>query len=199
MMSSFRDLLIHTCIIWRRYAKQKQFYRTGTAAFTIGETVTGKTSKTTGVIDNFTLSSGTWESGNAAGYLILTAVSGTFQDGEDLISTSGSAIANGTNIDYLNPYKEKEWYWEIERNNVPCRFTEAFSSNQGYKLSPQGETILEQPSVFFDADITLGEGAQKLVTTDTGFAGIYKIDRILVKYNRDTLHHYEVSVIKEIG
>lgn len=64
-------------------------YDTGTLAFTPGAVVTGGTSGATGTIYavNGTV---------AAGNLILTGVTGTFQNNEALTGGGGSALANGT-------------------------------------------------------------------------------------------------------
>ena len=61
-------------------------YDTETVAFTVGLTVTGTTSWATGVIDEL-----------FSDYLVLSDVSGTFEDDELLTdSTTGSATINGT-------------------------------------------------------------------------------------------------------
>lgn len=70
----------------------------GTAAITEGQTVTGATSSATGkaLIDGV-VTSGSYGGSNAAGYLVLTAVSGTFQDDENLqVSAATKCVANGT-------------------------------------------------------------------------------------------------------
>ncbi|KPJ58503.1 MAG: hypothetical protein AMJ42_03165, partial [Deltaproteobacteria bacterium DG_8] len=71
----------------------------GTAEFNVGATLTGQTSGATGVIDKVTVNSGSWVGGDAAGYLTLSSVSGTFQDNETIVddgTSPGSALADGT-------------------------------------------------------------------------------------------------------
>ena len=70
----------------------------GTAAIASGETVTGGTSAASGVaLQTAVVSSGSYGGSDAAGYLVLTAVSGTFQDNEALkVGLSTKSTANGT-------------------------------------------------------------------------------------------------------
>ncbi len=71
-------------------------FDTGTAAFTEGGTLTGGTSAATATIKRVILVSGSWSGGDAAGYLILSGVSGTFQNNETITDGSGgSAMADG--------------------------------------------------------------------------------------------------------
>ena len=69
-------------------------YNNGTAAFTVGRTVTGQTSKAKGVI---TAKTGTVSSGT----LTVWGIAGTFQNGEiikDNRATPGSAQVNGSPV-----------------------------------------------------------------------------------------------------
>lgn len=67
----------------------------GTAEFIEGETVTGGTSSAVATIERVVRVSGAW-SGAAAGYLVLSGITGTFQDNETITSASGSATSDGT-------------------------------------------------------------------------------------------------------
>jgi len=73
----------------------------GTAAITEGQTVTGATSGATGkALIDAVVSSGSYGGGNAAGYLILDLVTGTFQDNENLqVSAVTKSVANGVAIE----------------------------------------------------------------------------------------------------
>jgi len=70
----------------------------GTAAIAVGSTVTGATSAATGiVVVAGVVETGSYGGSNAAGYLILSQVTGTFADNENLqVSASTKAVANGT-------------------------------------------------------------------------------------------------------
>ena len=76
-------------------------YDQGTAAITEGQTVTGASSGATGkaLIDQV-VSSGSYGGGNAAGYLVLGQVSGTFTNNENLqVSSVTKCVADGTATD----------------------------------------------------------------------------------------------------
>lgn len=66
-------------------------YVSGSTEFTVGETITGATSGATGVVTHYTLDSGSWAGGDAAGTLYMKDTSGTFQNPEDLDGSSGGA------------------------------------------------------------------------------------------------------------
>lgn len=70
----------------------------GTAAVTEGQTVTGATSSATGkALIDAVVTSGSYAGSDAAGYLVLTTVSGTFQDNENLqVSGVTKSVADGT-------------------------------------------------------------------------------------------------------
>jgi hypothetical protein len=71
---------------------QKLKYDALTADFTESLTVTGGTSGATGVIEEI------WDNGDNSGTLILSSVSGTFEDNEALTdSSTGAATVNGAN------------------------------------------------------------------------------------------------------
>lgn len=67
----------------------------GTAEFVVGETLTGGTSAATGVIRGVVVQSGTFGAGTADGYIVLSGVTGAFQNNETVTSASGSATADG--------------------------------------------------------------------------------------------------------
>jgi hypothetical protein len=66
----------------------------GTAAFTEDTVVTGGTSGATATIKRVVVQSGAWD-GSAAGFLVLSGVTGTFSAAETITSTPGSAKASG--------------------------------------------------------------------------------------------------------
>lgn len=82
-------------------------FSTGTAAITAGQTVTGATSGATGIaLYAATVETGSYGGGNAAGYLILTQVAGTFATFENLQVSAvtksvaaGLAVASGADND----------------------------------------------------------------------------------------------------
>jgi hypothetical protein len=68
----------------------------GSAEFFEGETATGGTSGATGTIRRVVLLAGAWGDSDAAGFLVLSGVAGTFQNNEAITSALGSATVDGT-------------------------------------------------------------------------------------------------------
>lgn len=82
------------------------FFDTGLAAgpILVGNTVTGATSSATGVVHKMVLHGGSWSGNDAYGYLVLTSVTGTFQDTESLeVSAVAVATADGANVAFTFP------------------------------------------------------------------------------------------------
>jgi len=74
-------------------------FDTGTSEFNVAATLTGQISGATALIDEVTVNSGSWVGGDAAGFLSLSIVSGSFEDDEIIVDDGtipGSAIADGT-------------------------------------------------------------------------------------------------------
>lgn len=86
----------------------------GTATIAEGATVTGATSGATGkALIDMVVSTGSFGGSNAAGYLVLTVVSGTFQDNENLqVAAATKCVANGvaTVRGALNDTDDTTWY-----------------------------------------------------------------------------------------
>ena len=69
-----------------------------------GVTVTGGTSAATGVVHKMVLHAGSWAANSAAGYLVLTSVTGTFQDNESLlVAAVPMATAAGASVTFAFP------------------------------------------------------------------------------------------------
>lgn len=72
-------------------------YDSGSTEFTVGDTLTGNTGGATGVVQYWTVTSGTWAGTNAAGVVYLSTISTTDFQAEDLNSGLGPAnIASAT-------------------------------------------------------------------------------------------------------
>lgn len=82
---------------WTQVVFRSQLaFTTGTAEIFVGNTVTGLTSGATGVVARVVLQSGTWTGGTAAGRLVFSSTSGTFQASENLqVSAANKAVASG--------------------------------------------------------------------------------------------------------
>jgi len=189
--------LIHTATIQVRKKKQKLYFDNGSVAFTVGDTMDGETSKATGDIESVTLETGSWASGTAAGYVILTNVSGTFQDNEVLGDEhSGAALANGTNADYENTYGESEYTWGTSQDGVTCRFYYQ-SATGGLKVHSAGEVQEAPLAVMLPGTVTINDTDYRITTTQKGFTGAYAISRVLARVGRFGIDHYEI-VLQEV-
>lgn len=85
----------------------------GTTEFVEGETLTGGTSGATATIARVARRQGAWD-GTAIGILVLTGVTGTFQNNEALTSASGAATANGA--DFANALEPGGRYHFVNHN-----------------------------------------------------------------------------------
>lgn len=83
---------------------QTLYFDAGTKEILPGETLTGFTSTASGTVHRVVLLSGGWGTSDAAGYVALTGVTGTFQDNEKLqVAAVNDADANGTNTQFALP------------------------------------------------------------------------------------------------
>lgn len=93
------------------FATQLQF-KNGTAEISVGSTITGGTSNATATVDEVIVVTGAFNATTpASGVLVLTNVTGTFQDGESLlVSSTSSAVAVGSQYSLaLPPTLDLNW------------------------------------------------------------------------------------------
>jgi hypothetical protein len=180
-----------TCTITKRAPKKKLSYDGGTVAFTIGRTVKGGTSLATGVIDQ---KSGT----TATGYLVLTSVTGTFQNDEVLAEVApgtGAAVVNGVISDYKNAYQQYEYTWSTDQSAVVCSFYSPV--DPGTPLTTAGEVAAFSPKVMFLSTVTIAKDAYRVVSTVTGFTGTFDVIRVIPRKGPVSVGHYECD-LKEV-
>lgn len=175
---------------------QKLFYDAGSHEFTVGATLTGVTSEATGTIKSVTLSSGSWAGGTAGGYVVLSNVTGTFQNNETITDdedTPGTALANGTQADYKDAYGKKTQ--TASTTATSCRFVNLQSAQGDLEDGWNGHI----PSVILPAGTTLFVN-QLITSTVTGFSGTYEIQWPPVYYRNGVaaVHHITCG-IKEVG
>jgi len=89
------------------------YFNAGTLGFKEEETLTGGISAATAIIKRVIVQSGDWSTNDAAGYLVLYSVTGTFQ-AETITSTSGSATSTGANT--ANTF-QPGGHFEFRNNN----------------------------------------------------------------------------------
>jgi hypothetical protein len=172
--------LIHAVTVQTRMPKQKLLYDGGTALFTEGKTICGSISTATGVIDEV---SGT----AASGYLVLSTVSGTFQDDEPLTETTGTgaAVANGTQSDYKGVYNKPDYYYQSAASTVNIRLGSISGlpgSSAGAHFTERGEIISNLVSALIPSSTVIAEFTNRVVTTVTGYAGTYDVKSVAPVY-----------------
>lgn len=201
MTSGLTSRLIHTCNIKRRVQDQRLLFSQGSQAFTVSKIIEGAESGATGTIKSITLSSGSWSLGTAAGYLILSGCSGTFQAGETVTETTGtspgSAKAGGAatlETDELGTAQ----ITEVSQVGISCRFSFA-ASNITQGITDKGESgrfISKIPMVFFEAGTDVQEG-DLITTTNEGWSGktyeVTNVDKI-PEFNSSTIDHIEAQL-----
>jgi hypothetical protein len=198
MTSGLTSRLIHTCNIKRRVQDQKLNFTQGSQEFTVSQVLEGSISKARGTVKAVTLTSGAW-TGTAAGYLILSGASGTFQAGESIVETTGtspgSARASGPatlETDELGT----AIITEIIQSGVSCRFT---YTNLQQGIQSQGESgrfISKIPMVFFLPGIDVQE-EDLIETTAKGWAGkTYEVSMVDQKteFNSSDIDHIEAQL-----
>lgn len=83
-------------------------FDTGSTEIEVGDTIDGATSGATGYVVRVELDSGTWAGGDAAGTLCYAALSGTFEDAEN-IEVSAVASAVSTDTPTLGVYEDDRY------------------------------------------------------------------------------------------
>lgn len=106
-------------------------FNVGTAAFDEGLSITGGTSGATATVKRVVVTSGSWGSGNAIGYMVLGGVTGDFSIGETITSTGWDANAAAE----ANQWESVCWSPELE---IFCAV--ASSGTNRVMTSTDGET-----------------------------------------------------------
>lgn len=91
-------------------------FESGTATIAAGATVTGATSGATGkALAAAVVTSGSYGGSNAAGYIGLGVVSGTFVDGENLqVGGVTKSVADGTAVEHASPDDDTATAWQLQ-------------------------------------------------------------------------------------
>jgi len=123
-----------TLVIRVKEAAGVSFNSGGTTPIADGDTLTGQTSGATGTVSgNPLVGSGSWASGNAAGWILLTNLTGTFQAGEALlVSGQDRATAQG--------FRPKDNYIRMYYGDVSAHGTANSNPLDNNRLSnPRGQ------------------------------------------------------------
>lgn len=181
-------LLIHSAVVYGGEIPDKKINFTGgSATFTVGATITGSLSHATAKVKTITRTLGSWGSGNASGYLILSNVTGTFQT-SDVLTDSGTppgyAIMSGPQDDYLDDYKVP-LSTTSTTSTIRCRFTPSSS----LKDTISGERYISIPRITVLPSTVLTVGSLIAV-----FGGTYRITAVIPVYDASGLHHYRCDL-----
>ena len=192
-MSSLSLGMIHSCNVLSCTQDQKLEFSEGSMTFTAGEILTGQSSEATGNVKTVALETGSWAGGDAAGYLILSTVSGTFQAGEIISDNEGgNATASGPAIPHTNGVGTPQY----TTTSAPysCRFSRA--SRSGNIISQgSGDHVVTEPILFLPAAAVVQEGDQ-LTGNAAGYNRTYRITTIQPFYKlfSSTISHYEIEL-----
>lgn len=176
----------HLCTIQRRYSCKKLTY-TGASGTTpaVGATVTGGTSKATGVITRL-----------FTGYLVVKDVVGTFSSTEGVTATGWSATLTAV-ADYTNQQGAPEYYWYDNQTSVRCRFYRGGKGGNAV-MTQSGTMVLKPLAVALPNTVTIAEHTYRITTTDTAYAGTYEIT-VFPKGGMVVTDHIECVLTKVIS
>lgn len=195
-MNSLDFGMIHSCTVLSTTQDQRLNFTAGNKVFTVGKILTGATSEARGTVKTLVLSSGSWSSGNAAGYLILSACTGVFsvETITDNGTIPGSAAGHGPTIPETNDVGTPA-VTTTSTAYDKCRF-ENIKNPAGYLYnSDSGEYIAREPIVFLPADAVVRQGDQ-ISSTETGFNTTYEVTFVnpLYEFFDNTIDHIEASL-----
>ena len=169
------EAMQHSCTIAQATIDKRLNFDTGSAVFTVAKTLTGATSHATGTVKTVTKSTGEWAAGTAAGYLILSNVTGTFADNEPIADNGtvpGAALANGTAADNGDDYGVRSAVTAI--TTVKCRFV---NPKGGMKKLESGEHIYNLPAVVLPSGTSIAEG-DILTGVTAGFTRAFRVKHV---------------------
>lgn len=195
MIGSLRLSMIHTCNILSSTQDQKLTFSSGAVAFTEGSLLTGVDSEATGIIKDMVLESGTWATENAAGYLILSNVSGVFQTGEVISDDKeGEALASATLEPVTNGVGTPQMTTTATAST--CRFSQ---TSGGLKSLESGDYIISEPLLFLPADAVILEG-DFITSTTPGYSGTFETMNVETMYKlfMNSSGEYEIDHL-EVG
>lgn len=187
--------LVHSCNVLSTTQDQRLYFTSGSDVFTVGKVLTGGTSNAHGTIKTVVLSSGTW-SGTAAGYLILSAVTGIF--GTEIITDdgmiAGHAVGQGPVIPETNVVGTPATTTKTTPYN--CNFTNVRNPSGSLYNSESGEYLTAEPLVFLPADAVVRQG-DLISGSEPGYNSTYEVTFVNTLYYSffdTTIDHIEASL-----
>lgn len=194
-MNSLDSMFIHSCEVISTTQDHRLNFSSGAVAFTVGELLTGAVSGAAGIIKSVSVSSGSWASGNAAGYLILYNVSGTFGNetihDEGPSEAPGSATASGPAIPLTNGIGTPQT--TTSSSPYSCLFS-TVSVSGGIQNYQPGNFITANNIVFLPNDAVVQEG-DNVTSSNQGYNKNYKVTKVTTLYNKDgSIDHIEATL-----
>jgi len=189
--------MIHSCSVLSTTQDQRLNFTSGSKVFTVGKTLAGATSHAHGTVKTLVLSSGSWSSGNAAGYLILSACTGTFvvESIADNATIPGSASGQGPTIPETTDVGTPAMT-TLSTAYDNCRFDNVRNPSGSLYNSDSGEYIAKEPIVSLPNDAVVMEG-DSVSSTETGFNATYKVTFVNPLYSffdKTVIDHIEASL-----
>lgn len=188
--------MVHSCTVLSTSQDQRLNFTAGSNIFTVGKILTGATSKAHGTVKTLVLSSGSWSSGDAAGYLILSACTGVFsvENIADNGTIPGSATGQGPTIPETNDVGIPTTTTTTTAYDK-CRF-ENIRNPSGYLYdSDSGEYIAKEPIVFLPAESVVLQG-DFITGNESPYNTTYKVTFVnpLYGFFDNIIDHIEASL-----
>jgi len=186
--------MIHSCNVLSSTQDQKLEFVSGSAAFTIGALLRGSDSDATGTVKSVSMESGSWTTGDAAGYLILSNVSGIFQAGEAIYDERGGAsYTSGQAEPHINGVGTPQF--TTTSTPYSCRFSQVNMSGGTITSQGSGDYIVSEPLLFLPGEAVVQEG--DLITSSTpGYNKTYRVMHVNTLYElwSNAIDHLEVEI-----
>jgi hypothetical protein len=174
-MNSLDFGMVHTCQIKKVSQDQRLNFVSGVSPINEGHRVQGSISGAFATIKTVVIESGAWVSGDAAGYLILSFVSGLFQDGETLEEDSTrQAVVSGKPIPQANRAGTPITSEMLQPSK--CLFTD-ISSGSGIQYFEGGEFVVKEPLLFLPAIARIERG-DFVIGESPGYDTTYRVMKV---------------------
>lgn len=178
MLNSLIFGMKQECYIKKTAQDFKINFVSGSAAFNLSSLVSGGTSGATGTVKTVTVLSGAWESGTAAGNLVLSFISGTFQNGEEITDAGtipGQALISGVQEGITDSFGAPITT-SINTYSV-CSFDEEGGTSSISKQDG-GAYIVRVPLLFLPAEAEVTEG-DYIIGNSARFLKTYLVTKVI--------------------
>jgi hypothetical protein len=169
----------HVCTIQRRYVQQRLTFTGGSGTPVAGQPVVGADSSALGVVDSV-----------SAGYIVLRFVSGTFEAGEAISTTTWSGTLSAQ-VDHTNSNREPLHYFEDDQIGLACKVY--FPSGRPRSRTDAGEADNAPLKCALPSEAILDEDeVYRIKIHGCEFAGVYDVINPKPLGGLAALDHYEM-------